>query len=589
MFGFYGKLLRVNLTEEETLVEEISPNVLKAYLGGKGLGSYLLLKSVPANTQPLSPENKVIFTTGNAAGTNMWGSSRYGVFTKSPLTGLYAESYSGGRVAPAIKKTGYDAIILEGKAKRPVYVEISDSKVMFHDASHLWGKDTYYTEDSVLKEVGVRGAQAVVIGPAGENQVRFACIENNYWRSAGRAGTGAVMGSKNVKALVFHGSARAEIADPRMLKDYVKELKEVAKDHPAVKSYKNYGTTAMVSMMNEAKCFPTKYWSKNQFANWKNICGETFIETQDVKPKACPQCMMACGNLTTVKSGEHAGLKIEGPEYETIYAFGGLCCIDRLDEIIYLNDICDRLGLDTITAGNLVALIMEAGERGIVDYRLDYGDAKGAALLLQKITTREGIGDILAGGIKSAGKELGLSDLAIHVKGLEPAGYDPRVLKGVGLGYATSARGACHLRATFYKPELAGMIDPKTTEGKAQLYIEFEDRLTIFNTQILCVFYRDLIQWPNLATLVEATTGVSYTEQEFKEMANNIIGLTRQFNINHGAGPQDDKLPKRFFQEPHENVESNLTEGELQKMVSDYYALRGWDQEGKPINLADGI
>ncbi|MBZ4688432.1 MAG: aor2 [Clostridiales bacterium] len=582
MFGFYGKLLRVDLTEEDFLVEEISQDVLKSYLGGKGLGSYLLLKHETASIKPLSPENKIIFLTGNATGTRMWGSSRYGVFTKSPLTGLYSESYSGGKVAPAIKNTGYDAIILEGKAKRPVYLEISDIKVQFHDASHLWGKDTFYTEDSVIKEVGVPGAQAVVIGQAGENQVGFACIENNYWRSAGRTGVGAVMGSKNVKALVFHGNAKAEVANLQMLREYIKELKDMAKDHPAVKVYKKYGTTAMVSLMNEAKCFPTKYWSKNQFDNWKNISGETLVTTQDVRPKACPYCMLACGNLTIVKSGKHAGLKLEGPEYETIYAFGGLCCIDRLDEIIYLNDLCDRLGLDTITAGNLVALIMEASERGMIDYRLNYGDAEGAARLLYKIANREGIGETLAEGIKTASKQLGLSELAIHVKGLEPAGYDPRVLKGVGLGYATSARGACHLRATFYKPELSGVIDPKTTENKAKLYIEYENRLTIFNTQILCVFYRDLIQWPNLITLIEATTGIRYTEHELKKIANDIISLTRQFNYDNGAGPQDDKLPRRLFNEPHENIESNLTEDDLQEMISDYYELRGWDENGKP-------
>lgn len=585
MFGFYGKLLRVNLTTKETSVEEISPEIFKSYLGGKGLGSYLLLQNVSPGTDPFSPDNKIIFATGNATGTNMWGSSRYGVFTRSPLTGLYAESYSGGKVAPALKKTGYDAIILEGRAQKPVYLEISDKKVVFHDASHLWGKDTYTTEDTVIKEVGVPGAQAVVIGQAGENLVRFACIENNYWRSAGRTGTGAVMGSKNLKAVVFHGNAKAEIANPEMLQDYVKELKELSKDHPAVNTYKRYGTTVMVSLMNEAKCFPTKYWSKNHFDNWKNICGETLLETLDVKSKACPHCMMACGNLTTVTAGKHAGLKLEGPEYETIYSFGGLCCIDRLDEIIYLNDICDRLGMDTISAGNLVGLVMEASERGLIDYRLDYGDAEGAALLLQKICYRIDIGNILAEGIKTASRELGLSDLAIHVKGLEPAGYDPRVLKGVGLGYATSARGACHLRATFYKPEISGIIDPKITEGKAELYIEFENRLTIFNTQILCVFFRDLIQWPNLITLIEATTGINYSEQELKEIANNIISMTRQFNIYNGAGPEDDKLPKRLFKEPHENVESNLTEDELQKMLSDYYKLRGWDKEGKPVNL----
>ena len=586
MYGFYGKLLKVNLTEQETSVEEISPEVFKNYLGGKGLGSYLLLKHLPSGVEPLSPENKVIFTTGNATGTNMWGSSRYGVYTRSPLTGLYSESYSGGKAPQEIKKTGYDAIVLEGKAKKPLYLEISDEKVAFHDASHIWGADAHFSEDCILKEVGVSGAQAVVIGQAGEKQVRFAGIQNNYWHSAGRTGVGTVLGSKNLKGIAFYGKSRAEIANPNMLKEYVKELKDASKDLPAVKAYKNYGTTMMVSMMNEANCFPTKYWSKNHLDTYQNICGETFIQTQDVRPSACPYCMMACGNMVTVKSGEHAGLKLEGPEYETIYAFGGLCCIDRMDDIIYLNDLCDKLGMDTISAGNLVALTMEASERGMIDYNLPYGDTKGAALLLHKIVNREGLGGILAEGIKAASEQLGLSDLAIHVKGLEPAGYDPRKLKGVGLGYATSARGACHLRATFYKPEVAGMIDPSVTEGKAQFYIDFEDRLTIFNTQILCVFFRDLIQWPNLITLVEATTGVKYSEEELRKIANDIIGLTRQFNVNNGAGRKDDKLPRRFYEEPHDNVENNLTEEDLEKMLSDYYSIRGWSNEGRPLNLS---
>lgn len=584
MYGFYGKLLRVDLTKKVSSVEEIPSQVFKTYLGGKGLGSYLLLKNISPGTEPFSADNKIIFTTGNATGTKMWGSSRYGIFTLSPLTGLYSESYSGGRVAPKLKATGYDAIIFEGKAKQPVYIEISDKNVVFHDASSLWGQDTYTTEDNVLKEVGIKGAQAVVIGPSGEKLVRFACAENNYWRSAGRTGVGAVMGSKNLKAVVFHGNSEAKVYDPDLLKEYVTKLRNNTKDHPVVETYKKYGTTVMVSIMNEAKAFPTKYWSKNKLDNWQKISGDTFINDFKVKPRACPNCMMACGNLVSIDSGKHAGLKLEGPEYETLYAFGGLCCIYQLDEIIYLNDICDRMGIDTITAGNLVALIMEASEKGLVDYKLNYGDAVGAADLLKKIANREGIGDILAQGIKEASKQLGISDIAVHVKGLEPAGYDPRVLKGMGLGYATSARGACHLRATFYKAELSGLIDPKAIEGKAKLYIDWEDRLTIFNTQILCVFFRDLIQWPDLITLVNACTGFDYTESDLRRVANNIITLTRQFNINNGAGPEDDKLPRRIFDITHHDVESNLTEQELQKMLADYYQLRGWDENGNPVH-----
>ncbi|GAV22269.1 aldehyde ferredoxin oxidoreductase [Carboxydothermus pertinax] len=584
MKGFYGKILRINLTDKSYRVEDISEEILKKYLGGKGLGSYLLLNNVAPGIDPLSPDNKLIFTAGPTAGTGMVGSSRYGVFSKSPLTGLYAESYSGGKVAPAIRKTGYDAIILEGASSEPVYLEITDSTVKFHDATHLWGKDTYYTEDKVLEEVGVSGAQAVVIGPAGENLVRFACIENNYWRSAGRTGLGAVMGSKKVKAVVFHGQAKVDIAEPELLKSLLKSISQKAKDNPGVKAYQMYGTTQMVRIMNGAKAFPTKYWSNGTYENWEDISGDSLITNFEVKPRSCPNCFLACGKLTTVEEGKYAGLTVEEPEYETIYAFGGLCCINRLDEILKLNDICDRLGMDTITAGNLAAFAIEAVNRGKIKADLQYGNADGIARLLEDIAYGRGIGAILAQGIKKASEEWGMEDVAIHVKGLEPAGYDPRVLKGMGLAYATSTRGACHLRATFYKPELSGMIDPATIEGKAKLFIEFENRLTIFNTQILCVFFRDLIQWPELIQLIKAVTGWEYNQQELEELANRIVTLTRVFNSREGATKAQDTLPKRFFSEPINEGKNTIYEEELNIMVDEYYRLRGWNDQGLPIN-----
>jgi aldehyde:ferredoxin oxidoreductase len=582
MKGFYGKLLRINLTDKSFSIENIGEEIFRKYLGGKGLGSYLLLNNVGLGVDPLSPENKLIFVAGSSTGTGMWGSARYGVYSKSPQTNLYAESYSGGKVAPAIRKTGYDAIILEGAASSPLYLEISDTQVVFHDATHLWGKDTYYTEDKVLEE-SVPGSQAVVIGPAGENLVRFACIENNYWRSAGRTGMGAVMGSKNVKAIVFHGDAQCEIANPELLKSLIKSLSEKSKDNPGVKGYKTYGTSQMVRTMNGAKTFPTKYWSEGSFDKWEQISGDALITSFDVKSKACPNCFLACGKLTTVKEGLHKGLTVEGPEYETIYSFGGLCCIDQMDEILYLNDLCDRLGIDTITAGNLAALAIEAVKRGKVDGDLNYGDAQAVAKLLEDIASRKGLGTVLAEGIKFAAKVWELEDIAIHVKGLEPAGYDPRVLKGMGLAFATSTRGACHLRSTFYKPELSGMIDPATIEGKAKLFIDFENRLTIFNSQILCVFYRDMLPWPELIQLVKAVTGWDCTQQDLEELANRVVTLTRVFNGREGAGREQDNLPKRMFKEPLNDGANSITQEELHYMVDEYYRLRGWNQQGFPI------
>lgn len=583
MKGFYGRLLSINVENKSFMVEEIPEQLLRKYLGGKGLGSYLLLNNVPPGADPLGPENKLIFTTGSTADTIVPGSSRYGVYSKSPLTGLYAESYSGGKLAPALRRTGYDAVIIEGAAALPLYLEISDKQVVFHDAGHLWGMETYDTEDAVLAEVNNPGAQAVVVGPAGEKMVHFACLENNYWRSAGRTGMGAVMGSKKVKAIVFYGETECEIAHPELLKEAVKRVRAKSKDNPGVKAYRTYGTPVMVGIMNGAKAFPTRYWSDGSYDRWREINGDAHQQRFRVKSRACPQCFLACGKETLVTGGEYAGLRLEGPEYETIYSFGGLCCIDRLDEILYLNDLCDRLGIDTITAGNLAGLVIEASKRGRLDYKLEYGDAKGVARLLKDMASRTGLGEDLSKGIKYFSEKWGLEDIAIHVKGLEPPGYDPRVLKGMGLAFATSTRGACHLRATFYKPELSGMIDPATTDGKAALFIQFENRLTIFNTQIMCVFFRDLYQWEDLISFIKACTGWEFTQQELEEMANNIVTLTRRFNAREGAAKENDTLPPRFFAEPINEGKNIITREELRILVDDYYRLRGWDDAGNPL------
>ena len=584
MKWYYGKLLRVNLAEKSYTVDELPEELFTNYLGGRGLGSYLLLEHVQADIDPLSEENKVIFTNGFTTGTSMFGSSRYAVFTKSPQTGLFGEATSGGKVAPALHSTGYDAIILEGASAAPVYLEINDREVIFHSAEHLWGKETYETEDTVLREVNTPKAQAVVIGPAGENLVSFACIENNYWHSAGRSGIGAVLGSKKVKALVFYGESKTSVVNPELLKELMKEMAATGKDHAGVKAYRRLGTTQMVAAMNAAKAFPNRYWRDAYYSDWEKISGETLLENFEVKPTACPKCFISCSKKTTVKTGRHKGLTIEGPEYETIFVFGGLCLIPELDEIIYLNDLCDRLGMDTITAGNLIGLVMEAGQLGRIPVKLEYGDVEGAAQLLRDIADRRGVGQVLARGIKEAAKEWGLEDLAIHVKGMEPAGYDPRPLKGMGLAYATSSRGACHLRASFYKPELSGMIDRKTTQGKAEMLIDWENRLTIFNTGTLCQFFRDLLEWPNVERLVYAITGLEYHKDKLSEIANQIVTNTRIFNAREGATKQEDTLPPRFFKEPVNNGQDRITVEELQFMVDEYYKLRGWDDSGYPVH-----
>lgn len=586
LHGFHGRILTVDVGARSYAIEEASPELLSWGLGGKGLATRLLYERNPAGADALGPENRLIFATGPFCAGPIWGGSRYGVFTKSPLTGFYAESYSGGKAPEAVDSAGFDAVVIEGCSDAPVALTIHPEGCSFHDASDLWGLETYDTERAARARYGVDKpgwgpAGAVVIGPAGENLVRFSLIANDFWRCAGRAGVGAVMGSKRIKAVVFQGDRKRPLADVKGARAYAARFAKAGMENKGVKAYKAYGTTMMVAMMNTAGAFPAKYWSQGTCDHWEKISGETFHKEHAITPHACLKCFMACGRMSRLTSGRHEGMVLEGPEYETIYAFGGLCMIEQMDEIVWLNDLCDRLGVDTITAGNLCALAMEACSRGRLDLGLAYGDFLGTGRLIEDIAARRGAGAVLAEGIIPAAKAWGLEDLAVHVKGMEPAGYDPRVLKGMGLAYATSPRGACHLRTTFYKPELAGFIPAEAIEGKAEMLVDYEDRLTIFDTLVLCRFYRDLYPWEELETAIGLVTGLAAGKEELRRKAAAITDTTRMFNLREGLTQEHDRLPSRLLKESLPDGRK-LTQDEMGYMMADYYRLRGWSPDGLP-------
>ncbi|MHB8092498.1 MAG: aldehyde ferredoxin oxidoreductase family protein [Syntrophales bacterium] len=592
MYGFFNRILKIDVGERSFSIRELYDGELEETLGGKGLGAKLLLEENPPGVDPLAPENNLIIAVGPVTDTLIYGSCRHGIFTKSPQTGLYSESYSGGKAAEVISRTGYDAIVIRGASLEPIFLEISDETVRFHSAVDLWGMDTYATEDKVLEKIGKKRtggdsqrATALVIGPAGENLVRFALIENDYWRSAGRTGVGAVLGSKKIKALCFHGNRKRPLAFPDEVAAFAREILEKGKTDAGAAKYRKLGTPMMVEVLNKAQAFPTRYWSKGVLDGWEAISAESLNKRCNVTPRACARCFIACGRLSTVQEGPHKGLTIEGPEYETLYAFGGLCAIKSVEEIIYLNDICDRLGIDTITAGNLAGLTIEASRRGKIKEKLDYGDANAIAALLKQIAYRQDIGAILADGIRSAAQTWGLEDIAIHVKGMEPAGYDPRVFKGMGLGYATSDRGACHLRSTFYKAELAGIIAPDQIDGKAELFIDFEDRLILADCLITCRFYRDIYSWKELSSIVHMTTGLDWGKEEIGKFANHVLSRCREFNLREGMTPDDDSLPDRFHNEPLPESGKVIAKADLERMIGDYYRLRGWDEQGRLVIL----
>ena len=572
-----GDLLRIDLTTRTSTEETVPPELVKELIGVKGIGTHYLCEEVGPEIDPLSPQAKLIFVVGPMAGTSMLGSNRYALYFASPLTNAYCECYSGGYLAPQFAKTGYKVVIVEGKADGHVYLEISETGVAFHSAEDLWGLDAYESEDKIVARTDHRRAQACVIGQAGERLVRFACVNNNKWHQLGRGGPGAVFGSKNLKGIVWHGEKKAEAARPDAYKALVRDLLERTKGDPGVAAYQRGGTLNMVRIMNGVNAFPTRYWRKGTLEGFERITVETMLAEHGTRNEACPPCTFKCVKHNFVFEGRHKGLEIEGPEYETAYVFGGLCEIKDLSEIMWLNDICDRLGVDSMTAGNLCALAIEASQRGLIDEKLEFGDPDCVGDFLTRMCLREGIGDIWADGVLRVEKEYGLEGIAVHVKGMEPAGYDPRVMKGMGLGFATTTRGACHLRATMYKPELIGLIDPQAIEGKAAMYCDWEDRLTIMDTLLYCRFYRDMVQWPYITAVVNAVIGTDYTEDDLHRIANRIVTMSHDFNAARGIGRASERLPDWVSDKPMDD-EGALTfpQAEMEYMLADYYQIRGW-------------
>ena len=572
-----GDLLRIDLTTRTSTEETVPPELVKELIGVKGIGTHYLCEEVGPEIDPLSPQAKLIFVVGPMAGTSMLGSNRYALYFASPLTNAYCECYSGGYLALQFAKTGYKVVIVEGKADGRVYLEVSEQGVSFHSAEDLWGLDAFEGEDKILERTAHKKAQACVIGQAGENLVRFACVNNNYWHQLGRGGPGAVFGSKNLKGIVWHGDKKVEVARPDDYKAVVRDLVERTKDDPGVAAYARGGTLNMVRIQNGKNAFPTRYWRKGTIEGFEAISVETMLEKHGTRNEGCPPCVMKCVKHNFVFEGRHKGLECEGPEYETAYVFGGLCEILDFAELMWLNDICDRLGVDTMSAGNLCALAIEASQRGLIDDKMDFGDPDCVAAFLRKMCLREGIGDIWAEGILRVEKEYGLEGVAVHVKGMEPAGYDPRAQKGMGLGFATATRGACHLRATMYKPELTGVIDPHEIVGKAAIYCDWEDRLTIMDCLVYCRFYRDLVQWPYITAVVNAAVGTDYTEDDLHRIANRITTMTHDFNAGRGIGRETERLPQWVSDKPMEDETAwTFPQSEMEYMLADYYRIRGW-------------
>lgn len=597
MFAWHGKILRVNLSTKTIKVETVDEEFAAKYLGGRGWAIKYLLDELDPKADPLSPENMMIFATGPLTATVAPTGNRYMVVTKSPLTGALTDSNSGGFFPTEMKRTGFDMFIFEGKAESPVYLWVNDDHVEIRPAEHVWGKIVPETEDLLLLETDPK-AKVACIGPGGENQVLFASIMNDKHRAAGRSGVGAVMGSKNLKAVVVRGSHKVDVAHPAELETYCKAMaKKVGNVMKAGGVMRVYGTSYVPPITNEMGILPTRNFQSGRFEGIAGITGDVINEKYLKKPKPCFRCPIACGRETKVDDPKYAG-EGEGPEYETIAAYGSGCGIDNMAAIIKANYLCNEYGLDTISAGMTIACAMEMAEKGIIPrdtigFDLKFGDPDAIITLTHQIANMSGFGKELAQGSFRLANSYGHPELAVTAKKQEFPGYDPRGSKGMGLLYATSNKGASHMAGDIAYSEVFGVprkIDSLTLENKPELVKRFEDAFAVIDSTGLCVFlsvrymFEDKVElWPTpLSEIMRLSTGYPFTQQSLLDAGDRIFNMERLFLLKAGFTKEDDTLPHRILHEPLPEGPGKGHVVELDKMLPRFYALRGWSQDGIP-------
>lgn len=590
MYGWIGTILRVNLTTGAITKQPLEPELAKKYIGARGLGARILYQEVAPQVDPLGPDNKLIFCPGPFSGTYAPSAGRYDVITKAPLNGAIAASNSGGSFGPELKYAGYDMLILEGRAAKPVYLWIKDDKVEIRDAGHIWGKEVPDTTDLLRAETDEE-AKVACIGPAGEKLVLFANVMNELHRAAGRSGVGAVMGSKNLKGIVVLGSGAVKVANPEAFKAAVLKARGIIQAHPVGGTgLKAYGTDVLVNILNETGGLPTRNYRDGHFPAANNVGGESLTANVLVRPRGCFSCIISCGRASEVKDPQFAGVG-EGPEYETAWAFGPDCGVDSLAAVTKANYRCNELGLDTITMGATIAAAMDMYEDGVITIKdtdgvpLNFGNAQALIEMVNKTANREGFGDKLALGSYRMAAGYGHPEYSMTTKKQEMPAYDPRAVQGIGLQYATSNRGGCHVRGYTIAVEVLGnkaKLDNSATEGKAAWNIIFQDLTAALDSSGACLFTTFGIGGDELAEMLSALTGVNYSTAEFIKAGERIWNMERLWNLKAGLNGQDDALPERLLKNPIQTGPAKGRVSKLGEMLPEYYQLRGWDGNGVP-------
>jgi aldehyde:ferredoxin oxidoreductase len=599
--GYTNKIIRINLSSQEIKMQTYPEEILRKYIGGSGLGAKILLEETSRETEPLGPENILIFMTGPMVGTRALNFGRHQVISKSPLTGIYGEANTGGTWGSKLKKAGYDGIIITGKSPEPVFITINKEKIEIKKASKIWGKDTYETDTILKNELGEKIA-VCCIGPAGEKLVKYSAIMNDgkHARAAARCGLGAVMGSKKLKAITVYGEEKIKIEKEENLKESIRYWSPIIREN--TKELNKYGTAEMMKRIIEQGDHPIKNWRKGTTKAADKLTGPAVKEKLQPKKYYCAQCVIGCGREINKKDGKYGSLTGGGPEYETLAMLGTNCLIDNIEGIAKANELCNRYGIDTISTGAVIAFAMEAYERGIINKKqtggleLTWNNTETMIKMIKKIAYREDIGDLLAEGVQKASEELGAvsEEFAVHVKGMELPAHDPRAKYSNALAYATSPRGACHMNAFSYEfeagekmPELGypETMDRFTEEKKAEFVAKFQDLMAIFDSLIGCKFLVFGLKDKTVETIIKwlnYVTGWDMDSEELLKTGSRIVNIKRIYNIECRKLRKDDTLPPRILNNTRNEGTAANKMPHLEKMLNEYYSYRGWDEFGIP-------
>ncbi len=596
--AFIGQILRINLTTGAISTENLNPEWARQTLGGAGLATRYLFELTPPGIDPLGPENVLIFMTGALTGTSSASASRYSVVAKSPQTGYWGQSNSGGFFGPALKRSGFDGVIFEGVAPEPVYLSLMNGKAELCPAGHLWGLTVPQCDDQLHSEIG-KPVDVACIGPAGEKLVRYAAIMNNKHRAAGRTGMGAVMGSKRLKAIVCSGNRHIQLDDPQEFIRVTQRQREFMDESIMKISFEAFGTNVIADMVNIRGGYPTRNWQTGTFEQIENVNGQAMTDQVLVEGVRCYACPVACGRGTEIRQGKWKGAHGEGPEYETTDTLGAMCGVADLNAITMANYHCNTYGLDTISTGSTIAFAMECYERGILNEEhtgglaLNFGDADLVVELVRRIGNREGVGDLLAEGTRRMSEILGQGSesFAMHVKGLELPAYDPRAAKITGLAYVTACRGGDHMNGYIQAPTFIDIpfliVDDSTIQDPfladpqySRVLIDMENALSVLDALGGCKFMGVLLSAAELVDLVRAATGWDFDQQEFRKCGERLQTMGRAYCVREGMRREHDILPARLMLDPLPDGPARgmvLDRQSLEKMKDTYYELRGWD------------